>query len=154
MSDSTGWVEARVRRALILLGAGAVLFLAGGALQRWAPGLPFDARIVSGLGILLLGVGLAQYITYHGARGDPKAASRKMIDERDERNVLLRARAGHRAFWVSLGLGYTGLMWASFAGNGQVPALEGDTLWFFLVALVVIPFGVYLFNYVRAYNRD
>lgn len=117
MSDSTGWVEARVRRALILLGAGAVLFLAGGALQRWAPGLPFDARIVSGLGILLLGVGLAQYITYHGARGDPKAASRKMIDERDERNVLLRARAGHRAFWVSLGLGYHGPDVGFFCGQ-------------------------------------
>ncbi|HEY9088169.1 MAG TPA: hypothetical protein VIO36_08380 [Anaerolineaceae bacterium] len=153
MRNSTKWIESKQRRALILLGAGALLFAAGGALQRWVTGLPFDARIIGGLGILLLGVGLAQYLTYRIVRGDEKAAARKRSEELDERRVMVRNQAGNRAFWVSLVMGYAGLMWASFASNDQLPALEGNTLWFFLVALVVIPFGVYLASYVRGINE-
>ena len=34
-------------------------------------------------------------------------------------------------------------MWVSFAGNGSLPMLSDDALWFALAAVVVIPFGVY-----------
>jgi hypothetical protein len=69
---------------------------------------------------------------------------RLTVEERDERTVLIRTRAGNRAYWVSTALIYLGLMWVSFAANGSLPALTGNTLWFFLAAGVLIPFGVYI----------
>lgn len=154
MTDSSKWVAAKVRLGYILLGAGIGAFAVGAALERWGGDLPFDARILSGLGIFLLGVGAARLVVYRMMRGDRQAAKRQMVEERDERSVMLRNQAGNRAFWVSLALGYVGLMWSSFASNGQLPVLEGDVLWFFLVALVVIPFVVYLATYLLGLNRD
>ena len=34
-------------------------------------------------------------------------------------------------------------MWESFAANGNLPALSGNALWYFLAAAVLVPFGVY-----------
>lgn len=154
MSDPSKWMEGKQRTMRGLLGAGMLCLLAGAALELWGQSLPFDPRILTGLGIFLFGVGAAQFLTYRLLRADSTAAvSRKMAAERDERVVMIRARAGNRAFWVSLVLGYVGLMWASFAGNGQLPALEGDVLWFYLVALVMAPFVVYLVSYVIGINR-
>jgi hypothetical protein len=66
------------------------------------------------------------------------------VEEHDERTVLIRARAGNRAYWVSTALVYLGLMWASFASSGSLPVLGGDALWNFLAAAVLIPFAVYV----------
>ena len=153
MRDPSKWIEGKQRTMRGLLGAGMLALLAGAALELWGKSLPFDPRILTGLGILLFGVGAAQFLTYRLMRGDSTAVSRKMVEERDERALMIRAQAGNRAFWVSLALGYIALMWASFADNGQLPALEGDVLWFYLVALVLIPFVVYLVSYVMGNNR-
>jgi hypothetical protein len=153
MSDPSKWMAGKQRTMRGLLGAGMLCLLAGAALESWGRTLPFDPRILTGLGIFLFGVGAAQFLTYRLLRADNSAVSRTMVAERDERVVMIRAQAGNRAFWVSLVLGYVGLMWASFAGNGQLPALEGDVLWFYLVVLVMIPFVVYLVSYVMGTNR-
>ena len=81
---------------------------------------------------------------YRAALKDEQSARRLNVEERDERTVLIRARAGNRAYWVSAALIYIGLMWASFAANGGLPPLTGNTLWFFLAAAVLFPFGVYV----------
>lgn len=154
MTDPSKWAAAKMRMGVILLATGVVLLAVGVALERWGGDLPFDARILGGLGIFLLGLGGARLYVYRLMRGDRLAVKRQMVEEHDERVVMLRNKAGNRAYWVSLALGYVGLMWSSFASNGQLPLLEGDVLWFFLVALVVIPFIVYLVTYVRGVNRD
>jgi hypothetical protein len=102
-------------------------------------GLPFDSRIISGLGILLLGVALSSFLRYDWARRNPQAAARLVSEERDERTQLMRGRAGSRAYWLSAGLAYAGLMWLSFASNGSLPAPSADALWYFLAGLVVNP---------------
>ncbi len=49
---------------------------------------------------------------------------------------------------------YAGIMWAGMAANGSLPALAGDTLWYYLAAAVVIPFGVYIVSLVVAEHRS
>jgi hypothetical protein len=69
-------------------------------------------------------------------------------EERDERSLMIRNQAGNRAYWVSAALVYLGLMWASFAANGDLPELSNDLLWYYLAAGFVIPFGVYAVSIV------
>lgn len=152
MNNRSQWIASKQRGAYLFLAAGILLVLAGAALKQWAGSLFFDPRIVTGLGILLLGVAVSRFIVYRSLRADGVTAARTMAEEKDERRVSIRNQAGNRAFWLSTILSYTGLMWASFAGNSQLPPLEGDTLWFYLVALVIIPFGVYLVSYARGIN--
>jgi hypothetical protein len=83
-------------------------------------------------------------VRYQAALKDSASARRLTVAELDERSVKIRTLSGYRAYWVSTGLVYTGLMWASFAANGSLPDLSGDVLWYFLAAGVVIPFGVYI----------
>ena len=116
----------------------------GYSLQLQFDDLPYNFRIITGLGILLAGIGVGYLVRYGAALKDEQSARRLTVEERDERTVLIRARAGNRAYWVSTALVYIGLMWASFAANGSLPALTGDALWFFLAACVLIPFGVYI----------
>jgi hypothetical protein len=106
--------------------------------------VPFNFRIITGLGILLVGVGVGYLVRYLHALKDEQSARRLTAEERDERTVLIRARAGYRAYIVSAALVYIGLMWTSFAISGSLPALAGDTLWLFLAACVLIPFWVYI----------
>jgi hypothetical protein len=97
-----------------------------------------------GLGILLIGIGIANLVRYRVALKDVPSARRLTAEEKDERSVLIRVRAGNKAYWVSAALIYGGLMWESFAANDKLPAITGDPLWFFLAAGVLIPFGVYI----------
>jgi len=85
-------------------------------------------------------------VRYRPALKDEGSARRLSVEERDERTVLIRARAGNKAYWVSTMFFYIGLMWASFSADGSLPALSGNTLWFFLAAGVLVPFGMYIIN--------
>jgi hypothetical protein len=136
------WITSKIRTSWISLAAGLVLFAAGIALNGQT--LPFDPRIISAGGILLAGIGAALWVRYGALMRDPVAAQRANVEERDERSRSIRAQAGNRAFWVAIVLVYAGLMWVSFASNGQVPALSADGLWFFLAGCVVVPLGVYV----------
>jgi len=143
MDDRTKWISAKVRTGWAFLAAGAVAAVIGIFTEPRAAALPYDPRLITGLGILLAGIGVAYLVRYRAALRDEISARRLTVEERDERLVLIRMRAGNRAYWVSALLVYAGLMWASFAANGSLPALGGDALWYFLVAAVLVPFGVY-----------
>jgi len=104
----------------------------------------FDPCIITLLGILLVGVGIATLVCFSAFKKDAHSTDRLVADELAERIVLIRARAGNRAYWVSAVLIYAGLMWASFAANGKLPELGGDTLWLFLAGAMILPFLVYI----------
>lgn len=148
MTNQQEYLQNRVRMGWGLLALGVVLLVAGLALQHLFV-VPFNARVISGLGIFFSAVGLGQMLRYRAVQGNRQAAARLVNEERDERTRLIRARAGNRAFWVSLAMTYLALMWLSFAGNGSLPSPTPDALWFYLAAAVVVPFVVYTVSIVR-----
>lgn len=132
-----------------LLAAGAVLAATGIVLQAGSTAMSFDPRILTGLGILSLGVGVAALLRggVFAGKGD---AMRLAVEEQDERNVAIRRLAGSRAFRVSAALTYILLMWVSFSGNGQLPALSPDGLWWALMVAFVVPVVVYVVSIAQA----
>ncbi len=144
MSNSTNWMAARVRLGWILLAAGLLTGIAGVWAETQYGGLPFNTRIITGVGILLVGLGIANLVRYRAALNDERSARRITVEERDERSLLIRHRAGYRAFWAAFALVYAGLMWVSFAANGSLPEMSTDALWFFLAGCTVLPLGVYI----------
>lgn len=144
MDNRTKWISTRIRLGWMFLAAGIFIASVGIFAELQYADLPYNLRIITGLGILFIGSGVGYMLRYRAALKDEQSARRLNIEERDERDVLIRARAGNRAYWVSAVFLYIGLMWASFAANGSLPALTGNILWFFLAASVLIPFGVYI----------
>jgi hypothetical protein len=143
MTDRTTWLRIRVRAGWLLLATGILVFAASLVLARANPDFPWNLRILGGVGIVLGGVGAAMIARYRPAISNGEVARRLIVEERDERDVLIRRRAGQRAYWTSALLVYVGLMWASFASNGDLPALEGDVLWNSLVIALLVPLFVY-----------
>jgi hypothetical protein len=144
MDNQKKWIMIRIRIGWLFLVAGVLVGFVGVIAELQLGHLFKDFRIVTGLGILLVGIGAGYLVRYGSALKDEKSALRLTVEERDERSVLIRARAGNRAFWVSTVLINIGLMWSSFASNDRLPPLTGDTLWFYLAAAVLLPFGVYI----------
>ena len=144
MDNREKWITPRIRTGWMFLAAGALVAIVGSSTELGHSSLSYDPRIITAFGILLTGIGIGHLVYYVTAMKDARSAKRLIVEEKDERNVLIRARAGNRAFLVSTALAFAGLMWVSFAGNGSLPELSGDTLWNFLVAVVVIPFVVYI----------
>jgi peptidoglycan/LPS O-acetylase OafA/YrhL len=144
MSDRTTWLRTRVRAGWLLLACGILVFAASLALARTNPEFPWNLRILGGVGIVFGGLGIGLIVRYRPAISNGEVARRLVVEERDERGVQIRQRAGQRAYWASAILVYVGLMWASFASNGDLPALEGDGLWNYLVIALLVPLFVYL----------
>jgi len=141
----------RRRRVGWAVGAlGVVSCATGATLQAMRPSLPFDPRLVTGLGILLVGLGITALL--RGGLPNPSSdtARRLGIEELDERNVAIRRLAGSRAFIVSATLTYVLLIWVSFASNGQLPMLSPDALWYALAAAFVVPLAVYLGSLIHS----
>ena len=143
MTERTNWLRTRTRIGWLLLSAGLAILAASLVAARLNPNAGFNFNILGGAGIAVGGLGLAYLVRYGLAVRNEAVARRVVVEERDERGVTIRQRAGSRAYWVSALLVYVGLMWSSFAANGQLPALEGDVLWDFLALAVLVPFGVY-----------
>lgn len=141
MTDPRKWIATRVRLGWALLAAGSV----AGYFARWATAAsPYNFQIIIGLSTLLMAFGVGFLFRYRAGLKDEGSARRLMTKARDERTVMLRIRAGNRAFWMSTVLVYAGLMWTSYAARGGLPVLSQDALWNFLAAAVVLPFAVYL----------
>lgn len=143
MDNRKKWIVNKINLGWVSLVAGVVFGAAGVILGRVYADLPYNFGILTGLGIFLAGIGISAVVTYRSALKNEQVAARLAVAERDERTVFIRTRAGNRAYWVSAALIYAGLMWESFAANGNLPALAGNGLWYFLAAAVLIPFGVY-----------
>jgi peptidoglycan/LPS O-acetylase OafA/YrhL len=144
VTDRTTWLRTRVRAGWLLLACGILAFAASLLLARANPDFPWNLRILGGVGIVVGGLGVGLLVRYRPAISNGEVARRLIVEERDERGVQIRQRAGQRAYWASAILVFVGLMWASFASNGDLPALEGDLLWSCLVIALVVPFSVYI----------
>jgi peptidoglycan/LPS O-acetylase OafA/YrhL len=144
MTDRTTWLRTRVRAGWLLLACGILVFAGSLVLARANPDYPWNLRILGGIGMIVGGLGVGMLVRYRPAISNDEVARRLVVEERDERGVQIRQRAGQRAYWVSAILVYVGLMWASFASNGDLPALEGDLLWNCLVIALLVPLFVYL----------
>ena len=144
MDKHTNWIAARIRLGWVFLVAGVLVASLGIFSEMAFYYLTYNFRIITGLGILLIGIGVGYLVRYRAALKDELAARRLTAEERDERTVMIRSRAGNRAYIVCALLVYLGLMWSSFASSGSLPALTGDALWFFLAACLLIPFGFYV----------
>lgn len=148
MTEQQQYLHNRVRIGWGMLVVGLVIFAAGLALQLFFT-LPFNTRVISGLGIFGIGLGVAQIVRYRAVMGNPRTAARLVNEERDERVRLIRARAGNRAFWLSLLMTYALLMWVSMASNGSLPDVGEDALWFYLASAVILPFILYVASLVH-----
>jgi ABC-type uncharacterized transport system permease subunit len=144
MINRTKWIKNKLRNSKIFLGAGALVGVVGIIAELRLAYLPYNFRIITGLGILLIGIGVAYLVRYAAAQKDEQSARRATAEELDERNISIRQHAGYRAYWLSTGLVYAGLMWSSFAANGSLPPMAGDALWYFLVGTLLVPFAVYI----------
>ena len=143
MTDRTPWLRNRVRAGGVLVVVGLALFAGSLVAQQANPDSTFNFRIIGGLGIGLAGAGLGVAVKYAVGLRDQAAARRLVAEELDERSVSIRRKAASRAYWVSAALVFGGLMWTSFASNGQLPVLDGDALWNFLALATILPFCVY-----------
>jgi len=149
MSNTKNWIEKRMKLGWIMLIIGVTICIVGITSEIKITNRPFDLRIITGLGILFMGIGIGQIVRYRAATKDGVIAKRIVIEEQDERSVLIRAKAGNRAYWVSMGLIYILLMWISFASNGRLVYPDENILWYFLALAIVLPFGVYLFSIIH-----
>ncbi len=148
MNNQTKWISNRIQIGRITLAVGVIVAILGIIAESRFSDLSFNFRIITGLGILIIGIGVSILIRYGAAVKDEQSARRLNVEERDERTVLIRTRAGNKAYWVSAALIYIGLMWESSASFSNLPVLAGDTLWFFLAASTLIPFGVYIISFL------
>ena len=149
MDKYTKWISARVRLGWVLLAAGILVIVIGVVAEWQFADQPYNLKIITGAGILLGGIGIGYLVRYGTVLRNDGASTRRMAaEERDERSLMIRNQAGNRAYWVSAALVYLGLMWASFAANGDLPELSNDLLWYYLAAGFVIPFGVYAVSIV------
>jgi ABC-type uncharacterized transport system permease subunit len=153
MDNRAEKVAKKRKLAVITLITGLLTCTAGAALEIGWNDPPFNTRIITGLGIFFVGLGIAALAGYLAVRGKTKEAARLLNVELDERLQLVRLHAGSRAFWVSLSMAYLGLLWVSFASNGSLPALNDDAIWWLLTALVVLPFAVYAAGMIIGQNR-
>ena len=144
MDSRKNWISARIRLGSVFLIAGVLVASLGIFTEMTFYYLTYNFRIITGVGILMIGVGVGYLVRYGAALKDEQAARRLTAEERDERTLMIRTRAGNRAYIVSAVLVYLGLMWSSFATSGSLPALAGDALWFFLAACLLIPVGFYV----------
>ena len=129
MHDERAWISGRVRLGRLLLAVGAAVVVVATVLgvADLVPG--WDFRVVGGLGVLMLGLGLGLVMRYRSALDDDAAARRLVVEERDERTVQIRTRAGYRAWVVSAVFVWIGLMWASLAGRQRLaPPRRGPAL--------------------------
>ncbi len=144
MNDQTKWLNQKIRTGWFFIGLGILFILVGVYFEINYSYIPYNVSIITGLGILWAGIGIGLIVRYMvGKKGD-ESAKRLMVEELDERNQLIRYRAGYRGFWVAIILVYIILMWLSMAANGSLPPIGKELLWYLQVACVVIPFGVYL----------
>jgi ABC-type uncharacterized transport system permease subunit len=136
-----------------LLVLGILVFTAGLVLQFLLIVSPFDPKILSGLGIFLAGLGISQVLRYRIWGGNSQAVNRLVNEELDERNRLIRAQAGNRAFWVSMVMTYSVLLWISFSTNEKLPVITPDGMWWLMAVAFLVPFGVYIIGIVIDQNR-
>ena len=148
MSNEKIWVNKKIRLGWFFVILGILFSLVGIAFEIFWSFIPYNVSIITGLGILWLGIGIGIIVKYYAAKKDSISVKRLMIEEQDERNTIIKFRAGYRGFWVSIIMVYILLLWLSLASNGSLPPIEKDLLWYIQAACVIIPFSVYVISFL------
>ena len=148
MSNEKIWVNKKIRLGWFFVILGILFSLVGIAFEIFLSYIPYNISIITGLGILWFGIWIGIIVKYYAAKRDSVSVKRLMVEEYDERNVIIKYRAGYRAFWVSIVLVYILLLWLSLSSNGSLPPIGKDLLWYIQAACVVIPFLVYIVSFI------
>ena len=148
MRKATSLRKSKLMWGLALLAAGLLIIIVGLVLPRLVDISAFNPRLIPAAGVVLVGVGIAYLGQYATIRLDPEAGRQLLIQATDERFRLIRARAGSRAFWVSIVMTYIILLWVALAASGNIPALSDNTLTFILAAAVIVPMVVYVVGFI------
>jgi uncharacterized membrane protein len=154
MRNQTNLRKNKLLGGLALIAAGLILVAAGLVLPHFVNIVSFNPKLIPAAGVLLLGFGIANMAQYATIRIAPETARQMLIEKSDERLQLIRARAGNRAFKVSIAATYIILLWVSLASGGNIPALSDDALTYLLVAAVVAPMIVYIVGLVYEHSNS
>lgn len=154
MRNSHNIIRKRYVTGWVLFVLGLLVFTIGILTELSNSTQPFNVRIITGFGFVFIFGGIGILTRYRAALRDEKAAKRIMINAADERTVMIRSKAGHLAFWVSMIITYIMLQYVSLTSNGSLPGLSEDALWYILSAAVVIPFSVYVTGILIAERKE
>lgn len=134
--------------ALLVL---AVLLLLAGIIPPSLGAKTFyTPRLAVALGILVLGWALAILIRYWLARRNAGSMKRAMVEETDERQLLIRSRAGYDAFALSIPATSIGLILYSTISR-DLP--QPDPFWWYMVFMTLLPIVIYILRTIK-YARE
>jgi len=146
MDDHNAEINVKIRRGWTLFGLGMVLIV-GGILLNQSHFL-MNNRLVSALGVLVVGISIGVLVKYLTLKRHPEVAQRVMAEEDDERSRAIHDRAGRRGFEAAMGL--LALVFIVYsAGSITVYQSDPDPVWWFLAFLVSVPLAVYIFFLVH-----
>jgi len=120
---------------------GAILLLAGTIPPILKLAVFYPPHLAGGFGILIMGWGVAILARFGLARKNAGSVKRAMIEENDERLVLIRSRAGNDAFLLSIPATSIGLLLYSAITRGNP---EPDYFWYYMVFMTLLPIVVYI----------
>jgi ABC-type tungstate transport system substrate-binding protein len=106
----------------------------------------YTPRIAVALGILVVGWALAILIRFGIARRNAGSMKRAMIEETDERQLLIRSRAGYDAFTLSIPTTAIGLILYS-AISRDLP--QPDPFWYYMIFMTLLPIVIYVFRTLK-----
>jgi len=142
--------QKEMNKGWALLALAMLLFLAGivPPLLGWQTF--YTPRIAIALGILVIGWALAILIRFAIARRNAGTLKRAMIEETDERQLLIRSRAGYDAFALSIPTSSIGLILYS-AISRDLP--QPDPFWYYMIFMTLLPIVIYVLRTLK-YTKE
>ena len=142
--------QKEMAKGWVMLVLAIILFLAGVVPPVLGIETFYVPRLAIAFGILVLGWALAILIRYSIARRNAGSMKRAMIEEKDERQLIIRSRAGYDAFFLSIPATSIGLiLYSSISRDLPQP----DPLWYYMVFMTLLPIVVYIVR-VSKYARE
>jgi hypothetical protein len=142
----TNVFQKEMKKGWALLGLALLLFLAGIVPPILGWQTFYTPRIAVALGILVVGWALAILIRFGIARRNAGSMKRAMIEETDERQLLIRSRAGYDAFTLSIPTTSIGLILYS-AISRDLP--QPDPFWYYMIFMTLLPIVIYVFRTLK-----
>jgi hypothetical protein len=142
----TNVFQKEMKKGWALLGLALLLFMAGIVPPILGWQTFYTPRIAVALGILVVGWALAILIRFGIARRNAGSMKRAMIEETDERQLLIRSRAGYDAFTLSIPTTSIGLILYS-AISRDLP--QPDPFWYYMIFMTLLPIVIYVFRTLK-----
>jgi hypothetical protein len=138
------------RKTLALTIGGFLVMIAGLVLLKNLPDIQGLAKILSyilvAIGCVVFGSNLGEFIKNKALATDPELARRIEIEQKDERNMVITARAKARAFDIMLFV--YGVMMLAFA----LARFDFVTIIFLAISYLAV-IGSWIF-YLRKYQKE